>query len=356
MLVYITALIILSLALVGITLRKAYYFFPAKELKRQARHGDPAAKTLYRAVAYGSSLRLLLWIIIGLSIAASCIILIDIAPAWIVFIAVLGLVGYAFAWAPHAPVSGVGLRLVLVLTPFIAWVLYYVHPLLDRVARLIDRFRTVTIHTGLFERQDLIDLLERQRAMHESRISDAELNLAIHSLSFGDKLVHSVMVPRKSVKMVAETDVIGPILMDELYESGFDHFPVRLGIDMEVTGTLHLRDLLSTRHGEMVRDVMKHSINYVHEDQSLYQVLNAFLKTKHHLFIVINSHEEFVGIISIEDVLEQIIGQRLDEDFDKYDDRRSIADSGVQTQPPAFASSTDKGDIERTTSETDEQQ
>jgi len=66
MLEFISATILLLLALVAITLQKTYYYLPEAELKRQAQRGNALAKVLYRAVAYGANLRLLLWLLIGL--------------------------------------------------------------------------------------------------------------------------------------------------------------------------------------------------------------------------------------------------------------------------------------------------
>jgi CBS domain containing-hemolysin-like protein len=70
---------------------------------------------------------------------------------------------------------------------------------------------------------------------------------------------------------------------------------------------------------------MNARLTYVHEDFSLYQTLQAFLKTKQHLFLVVNSFEELVGIITIEDVLEQMIGRAIVDEFDRYDDMRAVA-------------------------------
>jgi Mg2+/Co2+ transporter CorC len=64
----------------------------------------------------------------------------------------------------------------------------------------------------------------------------------------------------------------------------------------------------------------------------LYQVLHAFLKTKHHQFIVVNSFEEYTGIVTIEDVLEQVIGHKIEDEFDKYDDMRAVAQHQAQKE------------------------
>jgi CBS domain containing-hemolysin-like protein len=325
MITYLAALVVLAVALLAIMLRRIYYFFPARELKRQARSGDHEATVLYRAVSYGSSLRLLLWFIIGVSLAGGYILLTILAPSWLVFLAVAGLVWYGFAWSPNAQVTGFGARLALLVTPFVARVLSISHPLLDRLASSIERHRPVVFHTGLFERADLVDLIKDQRQLTDSRIPHAELDLVLHALSFGDKTVSDAMVPRGEVKTVNDSDVIGPILMDELYESKHSRFPVVETESRAIVGTLYLRDLVAARHGGTLRAVMDTRINYVHEDQSLYQVLHAFLTTKQHLFYVINSAEECIGVITIDDVLEQVIGHKIEDGFDSYDDRRAVA-------------------------------
>ncbi len=328
MIIYFFALFLLGFALLLISMRKTYSFFPARELKRQARSGDHEAQVLYRAVAYGSSLRLLLWLLIGLSVAGSYQLLTIAAPGWLVFVAVVGLIWYGFGWSPNAYVGRIEARLALMLTPAFAWTLYYTHPLLDKVAQVIERRRPVTFHTGIFERADLIELIEQQKGLPDSRIPVDELAMVLHSLSFGEKTVESIMVPKRAVKTIGEQDLIGPILMDELYESTYSRFPVVGDEPDELTGILHLRDMVAARSGGMVRDVMKPNVHYIHEEQRLYQVLHAFLTTKQSLFVVIDSDERYVGIVTIEDVLEQVIGHKIQDDFDGYDDKRTVAQHG----------------------------
>lgn len=326
MLTFIIALILLACTLYGIALRKTYDFLPAKELKRQARQGDKVARVLYRAVAYGASLRLLLWLFIGITAAAGFVLFARVTPPLLAFVAVAGLLWYGFAWMPSGQVSTIGAKLVVWTTPAIARLLSYLHPVFSRAHGLMQSRRPVLFHTGLYEREDLIELIELQRAVPGNRISDEELDVVVHALSFGELTVEQVMVPRRVVVMASSSDVIGPILMDELHDSGHSRFPVHIDGDKDkIVGTLYLHDLVEAKHGGSVKDVARRSVYYAHEDQTLYQLLHAFLKTKHHLFIVVNSFEEYVGIITIEDVIEQIIGHKIEDEFDKYDDLRAVA-------------------------------
>ncbi len=80
---FIWAITFLLLALAGMMVRKTYFYRPLRELKRQAERHDPAAARLYRAAAYGNSLRGLLWLYIGLTTAASIVLLSHVFNLWI---------------------------------------------------------------------------------------------------------------------------------------------------------------------------------------------------------------------------------------------------------------------------------
>lgn len=325
MILFIVALALAGLALLCIALRKTYAIVPPKELKRQARAGDALAKVLYRAVAYGTSLPLLLWTIIIIATAASFVILSQIVPPFLAFVTEVLIIGYGFVWMPHGDVSQIGVKVVVWLTPAVTWLLSHLQPLFGRIGNWLAAHRPVTLHTGLYEREDFLALLERQRGQEDSRFSGDELSLLAHALTYSEKIVSDVMVPRKVVRSVKADEAIGPIMMGELHDSGHSRFPVYQDSEENIVGTLFLRDLVNARKGGHVRNIMDASVFYVHEDYTLEQALHAFLKTKRHMFIVVNGFEEFVGIITIEDILEQVIGHKIIDEFDHYDDMRAVA-------------------------------
>jgi len=64
---------------------------------------------------------------------------------------------------------------------------------------------------------------------------------------------------------------------------------------------------------------------YINEAQSLRQALNVCLKTHHQLLVVVNNFEEISGLISLEDIVGQILGQKIVDEFDQYDDLKVVA-------------------------------
>ncbi len=320
----IFAVILLLLAMGGVVVRKVYYYWPAHELKRRAEKHDPLAAQLYRAVAYGRSLRGFLWAFIVLTSAAGFVLLSRDVSVWLSFIVVVVSLWAAYSWLPARKVSRVSTRLAIMVTPGITWLLNYVHPLFNRGVELAEKRYTAARHTGLFERSDLLELIEQQQSQTDNRLSEDELEIARRALSFGDHKVADVQTPRKAIKTVLADDTIGPILIDELHKTGQNYVLVRDGQKGPFVGTLAFRQLDLQTTGR-VRDVMQSTIYYIHENDTLSEALHAFFATNHPLFIVINSFEEYVGIIAIENVLHQLLGHIPGDDFDQYANIAAVA-------------------------------
>lgn len=321
----ILALLLAVLTLAAVSLQKTYGNIPAREIKRRAQKGDAYAQMLHRATSYGVSLALLLWAIIGL-LAACLFLVVARWFAWpISLLAIIILLWLGFAWLPNTRVTRASQRFARLVTPPIAWLLGYVHPLLESIGLAIRRRSAPAGSTHLYQKEDLLELLERQKDQADNRMSREEITIASHALTFGSKLVRDIFTPFSQVKMVNIKDKIGPILMGELHSSGHSRFPVYDGKKQDIVAILYLHDLVNKTGGGTVADIAKKQVVFVHEEQSLYQTLQAFLKTKRHLFVVVNRFEEIVGIVTIEDVLEQIIGQPIVDEFDQYEDLRAVA-------------------------------
>src|SRR5512146_1293526 len=153
----IIAILLLLLALAGIIARKTYFYLPPRELKRRAERGDRQATQLYRAAAYGGSLRSLLWLFIGLTGASSIVLLARLMPVWASILLVGPMLWIAFSLIPATRTTRFGILLTRLMTPSLAWLLNYLHRPLSRGSDLVEKRYLVSDHTRLFEREDLLD-------------------------------------------------------------------------------------------------------------------------------------------------------------------------------------------------------
>lgn len=323
---FIIGLLLLALALASIAVKRAYDSIPVKELKKRARQGDQVALMLHRAAAYEYSLNLILWIVVVLSTATFFVYVARSTEAWpAAFICALVL-WFGFIWLPKRRASSLGLTVAAKLSPVLEKVASVAHPLVQSSIRRIRSLFPLHVHSGLYDKQDLVKLLEQQSKQEDNQIPQSSLEIAKHAIQFGDQLVRDRLVPRRIVTSVKEGDSTGPVLMSELHDSGHSRFPVFSDEEPEkAVGVLYLRDLISAKSASKVSSKMRKEVFYIHEDQLLEEALQAILKTHQHLFIVVNSFEEYVGILTIEDVLESILGEQIIDEFDQYDDLRAVA-------------------------------
>lgn len=312
---------------------KAYYRLPTVELKRRARRGDPTAVALYKAAGFGVSTKVLL---AGLGVGSlyCCMYFLEEAlpNAVAITITMIVIALCAYVLVSEAKTSQPMLRLAAIIAPGVAWVTERLNPVLNQIGRSAER-RSRGVRTRLYNKADLLSLLATLKAQKDSDFKPGEIELAVHALTFGDRMVADVMIPKRAVVSVAITDTVGPVLMGELHKTGHSHFPVYETVaDDSVVGILYLHDMVAHMDSRPVSEVMSSYIRYVHEDFTLLQTFRAFLKTKQHLFVVVNEFEEYVGIVTIEAVLEQMIGKSTTENLDNYDDLRTVASSAAHHQ------------------------
>ena len=305
-------------------LAKTYASLPLKELRRRARL-DRRYAGFYKLASFGASFELL----VGLTSALLGLVLAIwlYKTAW--WLALIGvLIGLWLArWRPAAGSDGWHWTLARATAPPLAAALSILRPMLVRLEKLWPGHQAPS--TKLYEKEDLLELLALQKTQHQSRISAAELKIVHGALSFGDQLVGQHMVAWSEVKKVLASDNVGPHLMDELHKSGQTRFVVakdKHAKDQdEILGTLFLRDLVEHADPGRVRDVMRPKAHFINEAQNLSQALDAFIKSQNHLLIVVNNFEEVVGVLSIEDVLKQIVGEQILDEFENYADPHAVA-------------------------------
>lgn len=323
------ALIVFAVILLAsVLIAKAVRVLPLAELKRRAR-GEKKSSTakIYSVAAYGAELDLLLWVLGAISFT-SLLFYASHVGWWLMLVLVIAGGSLVVVWRPGRA-SGPLWRVAALLALIVAKLLSMLHPLLGRLADWLRRLWPANPHTSTYEKEDLVKLIKAQALQSDNRIAANDLKMAFYALSFGDKTVGQVMTPRRQVKLVAATDAIGPHLMDELHASGFSRLPVVKVLSRssapQIIGTLYLKDLAGRASGGSVRGVMKDQVYYINESDNLRDCLAACLKTHHHLLIVVNDFEEISGVITMEDVLEQILGQKIVDEFDHHDNLKAVA-------------------------------
>lgn len=194
-----------------------------------------------------------------------------------------------------------------------------------KVVKYIRVFTPESQETMLHSREELHHLIERSVGV----LSSDEKKLLLSAMNFKDLLVREAMTPRSMIESINKVEVLGPLVLDDLHKKGYSRFPVIENDVDHVVGILHLRDVLTLdsakRHTSRVESAMEQRVLYIHEDQTLEHALNSFIKTHHHLFIVVNEYRETIGLLTLEDVTEALLGREIVDEFDEHEDLRSVA-------------------------------
>jgi magnesium and cobalt transporter len=178
---------------------------------------------------------------------------------------------------------------------------------LDRLSSLLSR-----------EPEDRGELIEVLHAAYERQLFDADaLTIIEGALSVGDMQVRDVMVPRAQMSTISINDPLDHII-DYARQTAHSRFPVVGENKDDVLGILLAKDLLNAYDDEgfNLRDALRPAI-YIPEAKRLNVLLREFRASRNHMAVVVDEYGGVSGLVTIEDVLEQIVGDIDDEyDFD----------------------------------------
>ncbi len=186
---------------------------------------------------------------------------------------------------------------------------------------------------GLAEPQDRAELLAVLREAAERGLVDADaLTMLEGVLEVGDLKVRDIMVPRAQMVFVRRSDPVARIL-PVVVESGHSRVPVMDEDRDDIVGILLAKDLLrlstsAPRERFDIREYMRPAV-FVPESKRLDVLLKEFRRNRNHMAIVVDEYGGVAGLCTIEDVIEQIVGD-IDDEFDVEDDQNIRRDAERQ--------------------------
>jgi magnesium and cobalt transporter len=192
---------------------------------------------------------------------------------------------------------------------------------------LLERLSTMLLR----EPEDREQLVELLHSAYERNLLDADaLSMMEGVMQVSERQVREIMIPRAQMDVI---DISQP--PDEfipfIIKTAHSRFPVAEGDKDKIIGILLAKDLLRYYAGEEfdVRDMLRPAV-FVPEAKRLNVLLRDFRSNRNHIALVVDEYGGVSGMVTIEDVLEQIVGEIEDEyDFDNDEDN-IIADAAGQ--------------------------
>ncbi|MDD2776143.1 MAG: transporter associated domain-containing protein [Gallionella sp.] len=188
----------------------------------------------------------------------------------------------------------------------------------SRQPTLLERLSTLLLREPE-DREQLVQLLYRA---YEHNLLDADaLSMMEGVLQVSERQVREIMIPRGQMDVI-DISQSPQQFIPFVIETAHSRFPVIDGDKDNIIGILLAKDLLRYAMGETldVRDTLRPAI-FVPESKRLNVLLRDFRSNRNHIALVVNEYGGVSGMVTIEDVLEQIVGDIEDEyDFDEDED------------------------------------
>ncbi len=164
-------------------------------------------------------------------------------------------------------------------------------------------------------------------------IDETEQAIIQKVFGFNDKTAREAMIPRNNIFAI-DIDENRDKIIEKLIDEGYSRVPVyKSGID-NIIGVIYSKDIISAaEHKDIIvlQDIIR-PVHFIPETKHIGDILKDFQKKHIHLGVVVNEHGGVEGLITLEDIIEEIFGEIDDEydtDSDKYDDSTNGDRKGI---------------------------
>ncbi|MCK4744813.1 HlyC/CorC family transporter [Candidatus Parcubacteria bacterium] len=316
-------LILFSALFSGLTL--GFFSLNKDDLKRKVELGDKQAKKIYKIRKNGNLL--LCTLLIG-NVAVNSTLSIFLGSIASGFVAGLTATFLIVVFGEIIPQS-VFSRYALILGAKFAWLvklfIIMLFPICWPIAWLLDKILGNEM-PNIYSKIELARIIEEHEDLKESEIDADEEKILKGALSYSEKTTQEIMTPRTEVILLKCDQILNKKAIDKIKNSGHSRIPVYKKDQDDIIGILYVKDLIGENlKNRTTEELCRKGVIFVDYNKSLDDLLNEFKKRKHHLFVVLNKFGGVSGIVTIEDVLEEIIGAEIMDEFDKYEDLQKVA-------------------------------
>jgi metal transporter CNNM len=225
---------------------------------------------------------------------------------------------------PQAIFARFAFKLASKTIPLAEFFIFIFYPVAKPLSIILDRLlgeKTPTVYT----KKELEKFIEYQGGLKQSSIDNDEKKIMKGALSYSDKTAGEIMTPRAAIVAVPFEKDLSHENVDDIRESGHSRIPVYEGTLDNIVGILYVKDMVGhDLAGKSAGELARRSVIFVSPGKKLDDLLNDFKRTRNHLFVVADNDDGVVGIVTIEDVIEEIIGEEIVDEYDKFEDLQKI--------------------------------
>jgi len=288
------------------------------DLEVESRMGNKYAKKIL-PIRQKTNLVLCTFIIGNVAVNAGIsIILGNVASGLVAMLTATILITLFGEILPQATFNRYALKISAFLSPLIKLLIFILYPVAKPLSLFLD---LVLGEEGpiLYSKKKLATLISLHEDSKLSDIDRDEEKILHGGLTFSNKKVHEVMTLLKDAFCLKKGLLLSPALIVEIKKSGYSRTPIWGKGDNKIAGILYVKDLIDIDpnvHLPIEKITTRKHLTYVQEDDCLDTILNKYLEYKSHLFFVKNKRGKITGLVTLEDVIEEILKTEIVDETD----------------------------------------
>jgi metal transporter CNNM len=200
--------------------------------------------------------------------------------------------------------------------------MFIAYPIAFPVAYTLDKLLGHAT-PAMYSRHEIMQIISEHEDSEHSPIDADEERIVHGALQFSHKQVREVMTPIEKVAMFDENQKLNHSFFEDVSDEGYSRFPIYSGNKTNIVGVLFAKDLLTEDEDISIKqteDAFDTNIMRVKGSTYLDTVLARMLKQKQHIAIVEKNSGEAIGVLSLEDIIEEIIQLEIEDEEDAIDE------------------------------------
>ncbi len=318
-------LVFLSGCFSGLTL--GFFSLNLTSLERKMKLGDKRAIKVYPVRKNGNLLLCTLLLGNVAVNSAMAIFLGNIATGVVAGLVSTGLIVVFGEIIPQAVFSRFALTLGSKTVWLVKLFIFILYPIAKPLAWALDKALGEELGT-IWSKKEIEEIIRYHEDNEHSEIDADEERILLGALAFSDKTAEMIATPKPVVYMIPDNAIITPELISTIQNKGFSRIPIyNIENPEDIKGIVIIRDLLGvdSQAGELISKFVRTDVLSIKKDIHLDDLLNHFLANKKHIACLYNEFATFVGVVTLEDIIEEILKTEIMDEGDKAKDMRLLA-------------------------------
>ena len=311
---FIAILLSFSALFSGLTL--GFLGLDKSELERKRKLGNPKAEAVYQ-VRKNNNLLLVTLLVGNVLVNAVLSVLLASFTTGFVAVAVSTFLIVIFGEiVPQAFFAKYALDVGYYFVPVVRLLLFLFYPVAAPIAWVLEQVMGAEEDT-IWSKEELSEIIKDHEDSKDSELDSDEEKVLLGALTYSDKKAGEVMTHKDDCYLLSEGTLLTESVLRNIKEMGFTRVPVYYKKRRNIVGVLFTKDLITLQETKPLAEVYRpETILQARTDEALDDLLNRFIRKKMHMAYVVNTEGGFAGLVTLEDIVEEIINTEIEDETD----------------------------------------